>query len=192
MANQAIKILFSVAIFTLLITLLTACGNEIPEIKKFEKKTDEGVEHAEGVEMLYSDSAIVRIKVTAAVMNHIMNPEKPLRIFPKGLLVDFFNSNKEQVSKLTSKYAERDENSGLVQLRDSVVVWNKKDERLESDELWWSEPQQRIYSTKAVKITTPTQVIHGRGFESNGDFTHWTIKEVTGIVQAKTLFQNGF
>lgn len=175
-----------------LLFFLTACGNSIPELKKFEKKTEEGIEHAEGVEMLYSDSAVVRVKVTAAVMEHVMNPEKPLRIFPVGLLVDFYNKNKEQTSKLTSKYAERDETSGLVQLRDSVVVWNKKDERLETDELWWNEPQQRIYSDKFVKITTPTEIIHGKGFESNGDFTHWTIKEVTGVVQAKTLFQNGF
>ncbi|MEY4927082.1 MAG: hypothetical protein RI894_1518 [Bacteroidota bacterium] len=180
-------------IFTIIsAAIFAACGNDIAEIKKFEKKTEEGVEHAEGVEMLYSDSAVVRVKVTAAVMNHVLNPEKPLRVFPKGLLVDFFNKDKEQTSKLTSKYAERDENSGLVLLRDSVVVWNKKDERLETQELWWSEPQQRIYSEKTVKITTPSQIIQGTGFESNGDFTHWTIKEVTGIVQAKTLFQNGF
>ncbi len=186
------KVLKASFVFLFCGLIFAACGNDIQEIKKFEKKTEEGVEHAEGVEMLYSDSAVVRVKVTATVMNHILNPEKPLRVFPKGLLVDFFNKDKEQVSKLSSKYAERDENSGLVQLRDSVVVWNKKDERLESDELWWNEPQQRIYSDKFVKITTPTEIIHGKGFESNGDFTHWTIKEVTGVVQSKTLFQNGF
>ncbi len=183
---QKLFLIFGVGVF------FAACGNTIEDLKKFEKKTDEGIEHAEGVEMIYSDSAVVRVKVTAVEMDHVMNPEKPFRLFKKGLLVDFFNRNKEQVSKLTSKYAERDENSGLVLLRDSVVVWNTKNERLETEELWWNEPQQRIYSTKHVKITTPTQIIDGTDFESNGDFTHWKINNVIGVVQSNTFFKSGF
>ena len=172
--------------------LLQSCGNDIADINKQVSQEDTGKEVATNIEMLYSDSAVVRVKVTAPLMVHILNPEKPKQTFPKGILVDFFDKNKQQTSKLTSKTAERDENNGEVHLRDSVNVWNNKQERLETDELWWNEPQQRIYSDKFVKITTPTEIIHGRGFEASSDFSHWTLKEVTGTVQSKTLFQNGF
>jgi LPS export ABC transporter protein LptC len=172
--------------------LLYSCGNDIKTINEVVKADELGIEKASGVEMLYSDSAVVRVRVKAKEMLRYIDPAKPKRTFPKGLLVDFFDKTKQQVSKLTSKYAERDDNSGEVHLRDSVVIWNTKNERMTTDELWWNEPQSRIYTDKAVEITTPTETIHGRGFESNGDFTHWTLKEVTGTVQSKTLFKNGF
>ena len=168
------------------------CGNEIADINRIVKKEDTGKEVATDIEMLYSDSAVVRVKVRAKEMVHILDPEKPKQTFPKGILVDFFDKSKQQVSKLSSKTAERDENNGEVHLRDSVVVWNNKQERLETEELWWNEPQQRIYSDKFVKITTPTEIIHGKGFEANSDFSHWTLKEVTATVQSKTLFKDGF
>jgi LPS export ABC transporter protein LptC len=171
---------------------LQSCGNDIADINKQFTKQDTGKEIATNIEMLYSDSAVVRVKVRAPLMVHLLDPEKPKQTFPKGIWVDFFDKQKQQVSKLTSKTAERDENNGEVHLRDSVVVWNNKQEKMETEELFWNEPQQRIYSDKFVKITTPTEIIHGKGFEANSDFSHWTLKEVTGTVQSKTLFQDGF
>jgi hypothetical protein len=36
-----------------------------------------------------------------------------------------------------------------------------------------------------VKITTPNQVISGKGLESNQDFTKYEIKKITGIINIK-------
>jgi LPS export ABC transporter protein LptC len=175
-----------------LLVVLSACGNDIETVNQFIKKDEVSKERATNVEMLYSDSAVVRVRVKAPEMLHISDPEKPRQTFPKGIDVDFFDKNKVQSSRLLSRYAERDENNGLVHLRDSVRIWNDKQERMDTEELFWDEGRQRIYSDKFVKITTPNEVIHGRGFESTSDFSHWTLKEVTGTVQSKTLFQEGF
>jgi LPS export ABC transporter protein LptC len=186
------KYFFHTLYIGIFFSVLQSCGNDIGSINAFVRKEDTGKEVATNIEMLYSDSAVVRVKVRAPLMVHLLDPEKPKQSFPSGILVDFFDKNKQQVSKLTSKKAERDENNGEVHLQDSVVVWNNKQEKMETDELFWNEPAQRIYSDKFVKITTPTEIIHGKGFEANSDFSHWTLKEVTGTVQSKTLFQEGF
>ena len=172
--------------------LMVACGNKIEEIDRVVKAEEVSIERATKVQMLYSDSAVVRVKVTAPEMLHYIDPTKPKRSFPKGILVDFFDKQKAQVSKLSAKFAERDENTGEVHLRDSVVVWNTKNERMKTDELWWNEPQQRIHTDKFVQVTTPTEIINGKGLESNGDFTRWSIKQVTGTVQSKSLLKEEF
>jgi len=67
----------------------------------------------------------------------------------------------------------------------AVEVVNKTGEKLETERLIWDEQNKRIYTDAFVKITTATEVIRGKGMESNQDFTKYQIKQVTGTIQLK-------
>jgi hypothetical protein len=69
------------------------------------------------------------------------------------------------------------------------VVSNYKNEKLETEELFWNERDGRIYSKKFVKVTTPSEIILGYGFSSNMEFTEWEIDSVSGIFQSGTLIE---
>lgn len=177
-------------IFTSLAVVLWLCGacaNSLEDLERVKVEQQGNIESATNVEILYSDSAIVRLRIKAPAMRNIVDNQKPKREFPKGVLVDFFDANQQQTSQLTAKYAEHKEMEKIIELRDSIELWNYKNEKLETEQLFWNQATGRIYSTKFVKITTPTEIIWGYGFNSNMEFTEWEINSVRGVTQSGTL-----
>lgn len=183
------KFLPHIGIATLFAMSFAACENDLQQVNRLVKQDEVSVEKATGIEMLYSDSAQLKARVAAPEMLHYADASNPRQTFPKGIRVDFYNGTKAPDSHLTAKYAERNEHTLRVQLRDSVIVWSPT-ERLETEELFWNEQQELITSDRLVKITTQDEVIYGKGFESNTNFTNWTIRQVTGRVRVKSLLND--
>ncbi len=163
------------------------CSNSMEQIKKVQFKEDAIVENATDVDILYSDSAVVRMRIKAPLMENRHEENRPKRTFPNGVWVDFFDKNKMPTSHMTAKYAEYVEYDKLIILRDSVVITNYKNEQLETEELFWNEKDSKIYSSKFVKVITTDEIIYGYGFNSNMEFTEWEIDSVSGVFQSGTL-----
>lgn len=179
--------------YFLALLLLTACGgNEIKQLDQIALQDEVGIERATNIELLYSDSAVVRVAIHAPTLLRYIHRENPKQIFPDGVDADFYDEEHFQTSKLVANYAEQFQRERKVYLRDSVVVWNIKNEMLETDELIWDESIGQIYSNEKVKITTPSQVIEGIGFKSNLDFSVWEIYQVSGIIESKNVVENPF
>lgn len=176
--------------FTVISLVLSSCSNEQISSNKLDSLQLEdkiGIERATGVELLYSDSSIVRVKVEAPVLLRDKDPLEPKQIFPDGIAADFFNENQIQTSKMIARYAEQFTKQQKIYLKDDVHIWNTKKEHLEAEELTWDEVEKTIYSDKFVKITTPTQIIRGYKLRSNLEFTDWKLDSVTGITESKNM-----
>lgn len=145
---------------------------------------DTAVEVGQEVEILYSDSALVRVRVTAPVLHNYTERENPRQEFPQGLKVEFLAPNLTVKSTLTAKTATRFNEKGLIVARDSVVLNTVQQERLETEELTWDERKALISTDKFVKITKPGEVIYGFGLEANQDFSYWKIKVPKGRIKA--------
>lgn len=138
-------------------------------------------ERATDVEILYSDSAVVRVRILAPLMYTELSPISPMQEFPEGIHVDFIDERKRVQTIITAKRATRKERDGLVVLRDSVRVLNHVTrELLETNELTWDERQSRISSKAYVRITRPGEVLTGYGFTANQDFTEGRILKPKG------------
>ena len=155
-------------------------STDTSKLDKIASPTKPGVDRLEGVEAYYSDSAKVVAKMNAPLM-YLEAGEKPKRQFPKGLDVEFYATNGDINCFLHANKAERDEQSGLVLLTDSVLIKNIKGETLKTNQLYWDDQKQSLYNTdEYVEISTPDgQLITGYGMVSNKDFTNWSIKRVT-------------
>ena len=163
-------ILISSIFFTTL-----SCENNSKNSNSISKNQAQ-TETAKEVEIFYSDTAVVRIKITAPELLSHIERENPHDEFPKGIRLDFFDPHEQPSSTLTAKYGIRYQLKNQVILRDSCV-WHSisNQEKLESFELIWDENLQKVYSNKLTIITTPTEKIWGYGFETNQDFTRWQI-----------------
>jgi hypothetical protein len=172
--------------FFALIFTLFACGDG--EKNSSLTKKDALIERAKEVEILYSDSAIVRIKVQGPTLWSHLEKDNLYDEFPDGIKMDFFNEKKEPSSVLTGKYALRYPTKNQVIIRDSCV-WKSigNQETLESFELIWDENLKKVYSNKLVVITTPTEKIWGYGFETNQDFTRWKINKPQGRLAVEKI-----
>ena len=176
----------------LLIANLIACENTTEEIKQVKVMDTDGIERAKNVVLYYSDSAVVRLQLNAPTMLNYLDKENPRREFPDGIKTIFFDDSGNLSSRLTAKFAVQQERKQVVTVRDSVVIWNYRKERLECEELVVDKMKNKISSTKYVKITTPSNTIIGEGFTSNLEFTKWRILKVTGEIQSENLMNHPF
>ncbi len=169
------------------ITLLLGCKKDKVVIEDVVYvKEDVGIESMKKVEIIYSDSAKMQVKITAPTMLRYTD-NLSQQEFPDGLLVEFFDDYKRKTGQLSAKYGMRYENENKVVVQDSVVWKSNNGEQLDSEELIWEERNERIYTNKFVTITRPNEIIFGYGFEADQNFTRTRIKAIDGVIKVDDL-----
>jgi LPS export ABC transporter protein LptC len=148
---------------------------------------DTKVELGRDVEILYSDSAVVRVRIQAPTLLNYSEREDPRQEFPDGVKVDFLDGRLRVTSTLTAKTGVRRADKGAVIVRDSVVLRSIKNEELETEELIWEERTGRVHTDKFVKITKPGEVMYGYGLEATDDFSYWKILVPKGRVKTEQI-----
>ncbi len=167
--------------------LMSACGQDATRGHQLFTTDDTGLELVKGVEILYSDSALVRVRITAPLLRNFSERDNPRQEFPEGLKVEFLDSYQQIRSTLIAKTATRFTEKGLVIARDSVVLTTAQQEKLETEELTWDEKTEKISTEKFVKITKPDEVIYGFGLTANQDFSYWKLNIPKGRIKVKKL-----
>ncbi|MEM6699104.1 MAG: LPS export ABC transporter periplasmic protein LptC [Bacteroidota bacterium] len=162
---------------------ITACKEKVSIIEDIVfTEEDISIERMEEVEMLYSDSAKVQVRITAPTMLRYTE-RNTKQEFPDGLLVEFFDGGQNVSGYLSAKYGMRYEGEYRVVVRDSVVWESHQGEKLDTEELTWDERNERIYTNKFVTLTRPEEIIFGYGFEADQDFKRSRIKAIDGIIK---------
>jgi LPS export ABC transporter protein LptC len=145
------------------------------------------VEAGKYVEIMYSDSAQVRAKLTAPVLNRYTGKKNFMEL-PNGLNVIFYDDKKNEQTKLTADYGIGfDNGNGIehMEARRNVVVINQKGDKLNTEHLIWNAITRKIFTTQFVKITTKDEVIWGDGMTADQDFSNYEITNVKGSIPLK-------
>ena len=169
------------------ISAALGCTDSIKETRQVFTQNDVAVEIGREVEILYSDSALVRVRVTGPVLHNHSSPEKPRQEFPEGIQMDFISPDLSVRSVLTAKTATRYQEEGKIIVRDSVVLTTVKQEKLETEELIWDERTGKIRTEKFVKVSQPGEIIYGFGLEAEQDFSYWKILVPKGRIKVEQL-----
>lgn len=172
----------------ILSSLFSACENDISEVNRLLSKEETKVERAREVEMIYSDSSVLKLRIVTPTLLRHLDKREPYQEFPDGLLVEFFSENGQEVTgRLTANYAQRFENDNRFVIRDSVVWTGSQNTRLETEELTWEEEKDKVHTNKFVVVRRPDEIIYGHGFESNQKFTEWKIRAIEGRFKSNDL-----
>ncbi len=169
--------------FVFLILLCASCKNDPKEIDRLVNKSTIQEDIAHDVTIIFSKNGKTSARLYAKefVRNEVARP--PFTDLKKGIKMEFFDDSLRVESTLTALYARYYEKQGNILIRDSIVVVNKKGERLQTQELIYNQSIKKFYTEKFVRIHTPTQVMFGDGLEANEDFTWYEIKHPKGIMQ---------
>lgn len=170
--------------FGMVFLLLQNCKGKEDAVEVFTK-SDITIEKIQDVDMLYSDSALVRVRIRGPVMLRHLVSDDPRQEFIKGIKVNFFNTFGALAGTLTAKYAVRYEYKGVTLVRDSVVWQSVDGKKLESPELTWNEREQQISTNRFVVVTTLKDTIRSHGFTANQDFTNIKFSAVDGSLEVK-------
>jgi LPS export ABC transporter protein LptC len=163
---------------------MTACTNEPKKIQLFADVKNLNRELAEKVEILYTDSAKTKARVTAPIVVRVTLGESYTEM-PKGLLARFYDSREHQNAFLKADYGKRYTLSQMMEVKGRVLVVNEKGDSLNTEKLIWYENQDRLYTDEPVRIKTKDEIIYGDGLESNQDFSRYRILNVKGVVSLK-------
>lgn len=170
----------------LLYSAVTSCTNDLRDVMALPKTKLSPNQVGDTVTMLYTDSAKLKIMVSAnRMLIFTDNVSEPFTILPKGVFVTFFDEAEKVSATLKANYGVRYENSKRMEVKYAVEVINAEGTKLETERLVWDETTKRIYTDAFVRITTATEIIMGKGMESNQDFSKYELKQVTGQIQLK-------
>lgn len=174
-----IKTAYFITSFTLAVVLLLSCDKSIDMVPVTGVLLLPSAT-AENFETVFTDSGKVQLMMTGPLMEKFDNDEEPYIEFKSGIVVLFHDGNPDPVGSVSAKYAKFIDAKKLWELRDSVVVINEENEKLETELLFWNQQKDIIYTERFVKITTEDQIIQGTGFESDSRLTKREIRHISG------------
>lgn len=169
--------------------LFQACENQMQEQYQNFSEASTKIETALGIEMIYTDSAIITLRISSPKMVRQLYGPEPIQEFPDGLKVEIYNKDGTITGRLTSKYALRKEDTGTFIVRDSVVWRSGKGEQLETEELTWDKNTDKVHTSKFVVLKRPEEILFGFGFESNQLFTQWKVIAIEGRLKSNEISQ---
>jgi LPS export ABC transporter protein LptC len=169
-------------VFYLLIAfvfLLPGCKNDLEKIQLFSEEAMIPNLSGKNVQVLRSDSGLLKFKLVAPEIKRYDNVEDPFVEFPKGIDIYFLDSVQQVKTHITAKYAIQYTEQHLYYARDSVVAENTETgEWISSEEMYWDEKKGIVYSEKFTTIQRTDGIYYGRkGFEAQQDFSSWKLKK---------------
>ena len=173
--------IFKTILFTCIIFSIFGCTTNLEEVDKVTNFKEQPMEVSYDTEIIYSSKGLIKVKMVAPYLERYVGDNAYLEM-PKGVDLSFFNGHMEIKSRLTSKYAIKKDIDNTCLVTDSVVLINIQGDILRTEHLVWDANKEIIFSDEFVKIKTPNQIIMGNGFKSNQDFTKYTMKKITAII----------
>jgi len=167
----------------LILVLFISCqSSDVETIKSFSHPPGAPEVIAENLQLLYSDSAIVRFRLECSKLLIYQDEEEPYNEFPQGFKIIQFDRNKKTISSITASYGKYYEKKELWEAKQNVVAITEKGDSLKTELLYWDEKKEMIYSDQFVKIIQKEQIITGIGFESDLQMKKWKIIKPKGTV----------
>jgi len=157
--------------------VITGCENKFDTIPKTDLLVLPSYTGRD-FETILTDSGMIELIMRAPLVEKYDNKELPYTEFRSGIKVIFYDGKKEPVASVVSKYAKYTQSDDLWELKDSVIVINENNEKLETELLFWNQTTDRIYTDRFVKVTSYNDVVLGYGLESDSHLQNRVIKKI--------------
>lgn len=168
----------------ILSVLVISCENKVDVIPKSDLLTLP-TSTGKDFETILTDSGKLQLIMYSSLVEQYENKEEPYTEFREGIKVVFYDGKKDPVASVTSKYAKYTKPNSLWELKDSVVVINEGNDKLETEVLYWDQKKDLIYTDRFVRITNEDQIVMGTGFESDPRLIRRRIKKVSATIYLK-------
>lgn len=150
---------------------LSSCKDEV-DPSMFEIYTGP-VSIGYDVNLYHSDSAIVRIHLTAKKQLEFETGDYE---FPEGIDITFFDEEGTVTTTIRADKGYYIRKDHLYRGEGDVQVKNlEKEQSLASEELFWDLNAKKIYTEKFVTVTDKKSIIKGTGLEADEGFNEYKI-----------------
>lgn len=133
------------------------------------------------VSTLISDSGITRYRIDTPLWLMFDQASEPRWTFPEGMHLekydDLFRIDATVDCDSATYFKERQ----LWRLDGYVDITNMANEKFLTQQLFWDQRNQKIYSDSFIHIERADRIIEGYGFVSNDKMTQYHVVNVSGI-----------
>ncbi|MFT5618530.1 MAG: LPS export ABC transporter protein LptC [Arenicella sp.] len=153
----------------------TKLSKEIPT----DELTDIPVVTDKNIEVLYSEGAMVKIKVTAPTSLRMQNQDQ---ILPDGFLLTLYDNLGNPKTTMKGDSAILINKVQVWTMVGNVEVKNIiENQQLNTEILNWNQKLKEVYTNENVKITTDKELLYGVGMRAKEDFSQYKIAKPTGV-----------
>lgn len=162
--------------------LTSSCGED--DLKKAAKLSEnrlkDSVDRTFGVDLIYSDSAKVKAKGYAPVLDKV-TPRKggQYQEMTKGVKIEFFDEFLKRTGTITSDYAIMKESEKLTIFKRNVVVVNDQI-TFNTEELTWDENKKMFFSPQGIVTKPDGTVLNAINFRAPQDFSVFYMESGSG------------
>lgn len=172
----------TLGVVVMLLLFFASCSKEVKEVVEVSSDPEKDYTmKATEVSTLISDSGITRYRINAKTWLVFGNAKEPHQYFPDGIYVEKFDTLFRAEASIKADTAYYFEKKGLWRLIGDVHVESLQGEQFDTDELFWNQKEEKVYSEKFIRIQQKEQIITGKGFESNQNMTKYQIRDSQGI-----------
>jgi LPS export ABC transporter protein LptC len=164
--------------------LFPSCNKKIDKIRKNEILSLPSIT-VHNDTSVFADSGKVKLIMIFPLMESYDRVEEPYSEFREGMKAIFYDGHPDPVGSVSANYAKYINKKNLWELKDSVVVINQTSDRLETEQLYWDQAKDNIYTDRFVRISNEDQTVIGTGFESDSHLNHRRIKNISGTIYLK-------
>ncbi len=136
--------------------------------------------------MVYTKNGRKDYRFLTPLMERYELARDPYMEFRYGVNIITFDSLGGDASSLRADYAIYYEKRELWEARGNVVATGEGGRTLYTQQLFWDQKTDKVYSNVDCKVVDGDDVIVGEGFESDSQFHNWVIRENEGRLWVDT------
>ncbi len=158
-----------------------SCNDSLKQVQKIGISENEPIGIDYNMNVKYTDSGRVTANLISAKMLDYSNRDFPFHEFTDGVTLYIFDKDNKK-STVVADYAIVYGNTDLIDMRNNVVITTHDNSVLKTDQLYYDQKKEWLYTNEPVEFQTEQDLIKGNGFDSNSKFTNAEVLEVTGII----------
>lgn len=164
-----------------MVTMFFSCNDSFKQVQKIGISENEPIGIAENINLKYTDSGRVTANLLSPKMLDYTNRNFPYNEFPDGIVLNLYDDENKK-SVVVANYAIIYDETNLLDLQGNVVITTADNRVLKTDQLFYDQKKEWLFTNKPVTFKTETDIINGTGFDSNSKFTNAEVLEVSGII----------
>ena len=172
---------------TLVVTLFFSCTNDFDKVQKIGVLQNQPIGVAENIDLKYTE---VQEDTTVRLLANLLSPKMldysnrdfKFSEFPKGIELKVYDENNNETT-ITSKYAIVYNETDIIDLRDDVIVVTHSGDTLNTDQLYYNEKLEWVFTDEPFIFKRASGTTHGYGFDSDKTFKKFQMHEVGGDIE---------
>jgi LPS export ABC transporter protein LptC len=169
------------------VTLFFSCENNFGDVQKVGVLQNQPIGEAENINLKYTEleekDTIVRLvaNLISPKMLDYSNRDFGFSEFPEGIELKVYDKN-NNLTTITSNYAIFYTETDIIDLRGDVVIATHENDSLFTDQLYYNEKLEWVFTNKYFEFNRRGIPMDGNGFDADKTFKIFKVHEMSGSV----------